>query len=261
MTTDATLPEHLSPRQRELLTVVAHQGFSSVETLAQHFGVSTQTVRRDIGVLCEANLLQRFHGGAGLAEGAVRLGYAKKSIRNLEAKRRIAQAVAERIPDGSSVFLDVGTTVEAVARALLSRQSLSVFTCSMAAAAVFIGHQSSEVFVTGGVLRGADGSLVGQPAVDAVNHFKVEYVVLGLSGLDEDGTLMDFDLEKVALKKAMMRNARTVMLAMDATKFSRNAVVRVAPPSALDVLFTDAPPPKRVAEALQRAKVEVVVAD
>ncbi len=260
-TLDIRLPEHLSLRQKELLRLVAEKGFAPVETLAQRLGVSTQTIRRDIGVLCEAKLLQRFHGGAGIADTAVRLGYAKKRTRNKEGKTRIAEAVAQAIPDKASIFLDVGTTVEAVAHALLPRDGLRVFTHSMAAASVFNGHPTSEVFVTGGMLRGADGSLVGETALAGVSRFKAEFGVVALSGFEEDGTLMDFDLEKVAIKQAIMSNSRTVFLVADASKFERIATVRVGSPSLVDSLFTDAPPPPFLADVFEQAGVRVVVAD
>lgn len=119
----------VNARQERILALVRGRGFATIEALARELDVSAQTVRRDIIRLDEAKLLQRFHGGAGLRDSAVRMGYAEKQILAADAKASIARALADLVPDGASVLLDVGTTVEAVARALAERrQRLKVFT-------------------------------------------------------------------------------------------------------------------------------------
>lgn len=162
---DATDARELTPRQRQILTIVQQIGFTTIETLAERFGVSAQTVRRDIIQLQAANYLQRFHGGAGLASGGFRSAYAQKLTVSPQGKQRIGAAVAGIVPAGASVFLDVGTTVEAAARALLDKPGLRVVTASVSVAQIFCQHGIFDVFVTGGTTRGANGSLVGQAAI------------------------------------------------------------------------------------------------
>src|SRR5262245_43782546 len=113
---EATPP--LNPRQREILEMVEAQGFATIEALARRFAVSSQTIRRDVIRLDKAQVLQRFHGGAGLPEDRVGLGHARKQAIRASAKERIGRAAARVISAGAAVFLDVGTTVEAVAQAL-----------------------------------------------------------------------------------------------------------------------------------------------
>ncbi len=250
----------LTPRQADILKIVQAKGFATIEALARQFDVSTQTVRRDLIRLQEAQLLQRFHGGAGMPENTVRLGYAQKRGLAADAKHRIGDATARLIPDGASVFLDVGTTVEAVARALRFRRGLHIFTASLNAAAILAGADAHQVFVVGGLVRGADGSLVGDTAIANLGPFKFDCAVIGLSGFDDDGALMDFDMQKVAVKQAAIANARRVVAVADASKFERSAVVRVAPPSAVHVLVTDAPPPAALRRALTDAGLELIVA-
>ncbi|MDQ7776998.1 MAG: DeoR/GlpR family DNA-binding transcription regulator [Paracoccus aminovorans] len=176
--------EQLSPRQREVLAAVQQQGFVTIEALARQFDVSAQTVRRDIIVLEKAHFLQRFHGGAGLRDSSVRLGYTQKQFIAVDGKERIGRAVAEMIPEGASVFLDVGSTVEAVARALLDKQALQVFTCSAAVAMIFADHPRIEVFLTGGLLRGPNGSLVGDVTIQQISLFEVDFSVTSFAGFD-----------------------------------------------------------------------------
>lgn len=252
--------EEVSVRQREILAIVGEQGFATVEALARRFGVSAQTVRRDIIRLDEAGLLERFHGGAGARGRQVRLGYAEKRQISADAKERIGQAVAAMVPDGASVFLDVGTTVEAVARALKPRRGLRVFTSSLQAALIFADHPAAEVFVAGGLMGGPDGSLVGDATTAALARFRVDLAVVGFSGFDEDGAPMDFDMRKVAVKQAALAACRRGVLVGDSSKFARSAIVRVVPPSAVGTLVTDAEPPEGLAALLRAAGVSLVVA-
>lgn len=230
----------LTDRQRAIMDIVAGQGFATIEALARHFDVSTQSIRRDIIRLDADGVLQRFHGGAGIRETTVRLGYAEKRVTASDAKERIGQLVASMLPDGSTVFLDVGTTVEAVAHALRQKQSLHVFTASLPAAAILTGRPGIDLFVLGGSVRGADGSLAGESTLAAIGRFRFDYAVIGYSGFDEDGAPMDFDLEKVAVKQHAIARSRHVLAAGDSTKFSRRALARIALPQAIGAIVTDA---------------------
>lgn len=249
--------QELSPRQEEILSIVHHQGFATIDTLARHFDVSTQTIRRDIIYLDERQLLQRFHGGAGAREATVRLGYAEKRITAAEAKERIARLTAARIGQGEAVFLDVGTTVEAVARELRGRHDLRVFTSSLAAATILSGEQGMQVFVTGGILRGPDGALTDEWTSEAISRFRFDVAVLGFSGIDDDGALMDFDLAKVGVKRAAAGRAARIIAVGESAKLLRPAIVRVLDADRLDVLVTSDKPPQLVSETLELAGVEI----
>lgn len=231
----------LVPRQEALLRLVGERGFGTVENLARHFGVSTQTIRRDIIALTDRGLLQRFHGGAGPA-GAVRLGHAEKVARQRDAKAQIAALVLREIPPGAAIFLDVGTTADAVAAALAGRQDLSIFTNNIVAALQLAGAAGPRVRILGGVLRGSDGSLVGGETVRELGRFALDLAVIACSGFDARGAPMDFDGEKIAVKRAAIAAARRSLLIADASKFGRQALERIAPLDAFAALVADMPP-------------------
>lgn len=252
--------EQLSPRQREVLAAVQQQGFVTIEALARQFDVSAQTVRRDIIVLEKAHFLQRFHGGAGLRDSSVRLGYTQKQFIAVDGKERIGRAVAEMIPEGASVFLDVGSTVEAVARALLDKQALQVFTCSAAVAMIFADHPRIEVFLTGGLLRGPNGSLVGDVTIQQISLFEVDFSVTSFAGFDSNGTPMDFDMQKIAVRRASLEHSRQAIAVVDSSKFDCTAVVRVVSLSTFAALVSDAEPPERLRRAFAEAGLELVIA-
>lgn len=252
-------PTGLNRRQQAMLDLVQEQGFVSVEALAQHFAVTAQTIRRDINALCEAGLLRRYHGGAGLPSSVENVNYQARRILLPEAKARIGAAMAARIPDKASVFITLGTTTEAVALALRDHQGLRVITNNLNVATVLADSPGCEVIVAGGVVRQRDRGITGEATIDFVNQFKVDYAVLGISGIEADGTLLDFDYHEVRVIQAIMRNARATLLGADHSKFGRNAMVRVADLSAIDELYTDAEPPVFVRRAITENGGRLVV--
>ncbi len=248
--------------RRDLIVERARrQGFVAVEALAGELGVTPQTIRRDINELCEQNLLQRYHGGAGLPSSVENLDYTDRQVLNLEAKRRIAKLVAAAIPNHSSLFINIGTTTEEVARALLGHADLRIVTNNLHVAGLLSAEPSFEVIVTGGVVRARDRGIVGEATLDVIRQFKVDFGVIGISGIDADGSLLDFDYREVRVAQAIIANSRAVLLAADHSKFGRNAMVRLGDLADVDALFTDQAPAPAMAELLRQAKVEVHVAD
>ena len=133
-----------------------------VEDLAQRFDVTLQTIRRDLGDMAAAGLLDRVHGGAVPRTGVVNLGYEARRRMNAEAKAAIGAACAAAIPDNSSLILNLGTTSEAVAQALLHHSNITVVTNNMNVANILLANPGCEIMVTGGALRRSDGGLVGE---------------------------------------------------------------------------------------------------
>ncbi|MFN3936021.1 MAG: DeoR/GlpR family DNA-binding transcription regulator [Gemmobacter sp.] len=246
-------------RHAEILRLARSTGSVAVEHLAEHFGVTLQTIRRDLGELCDAGQLVRVHGGAVVPSGVANIGYSERREMNRVEKERIAAAVAAEIPNAASVFLNIGTTTEAVARALLGHRDLLVVTNNLNIANILAPNDSVEVIVAGGVLRRADGGLVGDVTLEIVRHFKVDIAVIGTSGLDADGDLLDYDFREVRVSQAIIRQSRETWLAADASKFDRTAPVRIASLADVDRLFTSASPPEDLAARCREWNTAVIV--
>ena len=250
-----------NPRQSLLLDEVRSRGSLSVEALAEKFGVTLQTVRRDVQRLAEAGLVARFHGGVRVPSSTVEnIAYRQRAALHAAEKARIARAVAARVPEGCSLILNIGTTTEAIARELMGRRGLRVITNNLNVAAILSHHPDCELIVAGGVVRPRDRGIVGEAAVDFIRQFKVDIGLIGISGLESDGTLRDFDYREVSVAKAIIEHSREVWLAADHSKFNRPAMVEVARFDRIDVLFTDAEPPEPFPALLAEAAVECVVA-
>jgi DeoR family glycerol-3-phosphate regulon repressor len=247
-------------RRDLILEWVRRHGYATVEALAGELRVTPQTIRRDINDLCEQNRLQRYHGGAGLPSSVENLEYSDRQVMNLEAKQRIARLVGRHIPNHSSLFINIGTTTEAVARALLDHVELRVVTNNLNVASLLSANTSFEVIVTGGLVRARDRGIVGEAALDLIRQFRVDYGIIGISGIDSDGSLLDFDYREVRVAQAIIAHSRKVLLVADHSKFGRSAMVRLGHVRELDALFTDLPPPSEMARLLAEAGVALHVA-
>lgn len=248
-------------RQKQILTLTKEKGFVSIQDLADRFKVTPQTLRRDINELSRQGFLQRHHGGAGIALSTENLDYGRRKVLQSAEKERIARLVAEQIPDRCSLFINIGTTTEEVAKALITHDRLRVITNNLNVAAILSGNDNLQIFVAGGMVRHRDCGIVGEAASDFIRQFKVEYGIIGISGIDMDGTLLDFDYREVRTARAIIENSRKVFLVADHTKFGRNAMVRLGSITEIDALFTNQQPPQPLAEVLARSDVELFVAD
>ena len=249
-----------SPRQKEILEMAQQKGFVSIEELTQGFAVTPQTIRRDINFLCNHGMLRRYHGGAGLTSSVENVDYSTRQVLCLEEKRRIARLVARHIPERASLFINIGTTTEEVAKALGEHQGLRIITNNLNVAALLSGNPNFEVIVAGGVVRQRDRGIIGEATIDFIRQFKVDYGVIGISGIDIDGTLLDFDYREVRVSQAIIESARKVLLVADHTKFGRNAMVRLGHLSEIDTLFTDQQPPEEIVSILAESNVGLYVA-
>jgi DeoR family glycerol-3-phosphate regulon repressor len=250
----------LNSRQEEIMGMAQQKGFVAIEELTQAFEVTPQTIRRDINMLCDQGFLRRYHGGAGLTSSVENVDYVTRQVLCLEEKRRIAHVVARHIPEKASLFINIGTTTEEVAKALSEHQGLRIITNNLNVATLLSGNPSFEVIVAGGVVRTRDRGIIGEATIDFIRQFKVDFGIIGISGIDEDGTLLDFDYREVRVAQAIIENARKVLLVADHTKFGRNAMVRLGHLSEIDALFTDQQPPEEIVATLDEANVELHVA-
>ena len=250
----------LGDRHAQIKKMVQAKGFVTIEHLARAFGVTPQTIRRDIKALSKSGEIRRFHGGTGMASSTENVAYKERKIICFQEKRKIASMVAEQIPDHASIFINIGTTTEAVAQALVRHKRLRIITNNLNVATILSSNENFEVIVTGGLVRHRDGGLIGEATIDFIQQFKVDYGIIGISGIDLDGTLLDFDYREVRAARAIIDNSRKVYLAADHTKFGRNAMVRLGNISEIDSLFTDQQPPSSLVEVMTDAKVRLIVA-
>lgn len=232
-----------SLRQAKIVELARELGEVTVESLVETFGVTPQTIRKDLNILCDRGSLKRTHGGAMHPSGVENVEYeARRQIATNE-KRAIGEAAAKLIPDNASLLINIGTTTEAVSQALSEHRGLMVITNNINVANRLRVVPSIEVVIASGVVRPSDGGIVGEAAVDFIRQFKVDFAVIGVSAIDSDGSLLDFDYREVKVAQAIIANARHVIVVSDSTKFTRTAPVRIGHLSQAHSFITDACPP------------------
>ncbi len=243
-------------RHQAILDLVQSHGHLSTEDLAQRLNVSTQTIRRDLQQLDTQQLLQRHHGGAMMASSHHNTDYRTRQNQHKSAKEAIGLCIAQQIPNHCTLFIDIGTTPEMAAKALCQHQGLNIVTNNLNAASWLTQNTNFQVLIAGGEIRNHDGGIIGESTVDFINQFRLDYGILGISGIDEDGTLLEFDFHEAKTKQAIIANSRQALLACDHSKFGRNAMSQVGHLYQIDQLFTDKIPSDVIQQYLLEHDVE-----
>ena len=230
-----------SLRHRRILELVNQSGYLSTEQLAERLMVSLQTIRRDLTALGEQNLIRRHHGGVAPSSSVENTDYIERKQFFTQQKNNIAQEVAKLIPNGASLFIDIGTTPEAVASALLNHHQLRIVTNNLNAAHILRKNESFDITMAGGSLRN-DGGIIGEATVNFISQFRLDFGILGISAIDSDASMLDYDYHEVQVKRAIMKSSRKKILVTDHSKFNRQAIVKLGDLNEVDYLFTDSVP-------------------
>jgi DeoR family fructose operon transcriptional repressor len=250
-------------RQQAIATLVTERGRLAVAAVAEQFGVTTETVRRDLALLERAGMLRRVHGGAVQA-GALTLvepGLGERHGTRTEAKRKIAAAALDLLPaaDGS-VILDGGSTTAALADVLPADRALYVATNSVPIAARLSVSHGVTLHLLGGRVRGVTQTAVGDATVRAMQDLRVDVVFLGTNGVSAAHGFSTPDEAEAATKRAMVRAAQRVIVLGDSSKLGREHLVRFAAIEDVDVLVTDGDADPGIVTELETMGIEVLVA-
>lgn len=250
-----------SQRQQRLIHRLTQLRHMTLDQIASDFNVTTQTARRDVAELDEQGYLRRVTGGA-MALGGVGAGTLRdRRIAMGAEKDRIAAKVAAEVINGTSIFLDTGTTCEAIARALVSHNDLRIVTYSLNIAAYLAEHTRFILAMPGGFVRPGDGAVFGETTPAFLSQFRFDLAVVSVTGVEENGDLTDDDPAEVTIVRAAMTYARATLLAVDHSKFGHRGMVRMGGLSDAASLITDMHPPAAIEDAARRAGCRLIVAD
>ncbi len=251
----------LSHRQEQILERLRIDGRVEVEELSARFDVSSQTIRRDLGELCEFGLAARTHGGARKVASVANREYNERRLLNGPEKEALGALAAELIPDDCSVSLNIGTTTEQVARALSARSGLVIVSNNINIISQLMGSRMRELILVGGAVRTSDGAIVGEDAVEFISRYKVDFAVVGASALDADGAILDYDAREVSVARAILRNSRVRICVADSSKFDLSAPVRICEVGDLDYFVTDSTPPPAFIEAAENNNTKILISE
>jgi DeoR/GlpR family transcriptional regulator of sugar metabolism len=243
-------------RRQEILRAV-RGGTAHVSELAESFGVSEMTVRRDLGALARDGKLERVHGGA--MDSGTEPGFSQIEVERFDIKDRLGAAAAGLVQDGMTVMVDIGTSTLQMARHLHGRK-ITVVTTNLAVVEELLPDPDIELVLPGGIVRRNYRSLVGVLAEDSLRQIKSDILFLGTSGVDLEMGVWDTTMVEVPIKRLMIAGADEVVLIADAAKFAMTGMVRVCGAESISHIVTDAPLPAACRSAVDHAGIEVTIA-
>ncbi len=246
-------------RRVAILTRLANQGEARIGELAQEFGISEMTIRRDLEILELEGHARRVRGGA---ISAISRSYEPPIIQRQGveqiAKTAIGKAAADLLKDGETAIIDVGTTTLEMAKAINPRLSLTIVTSSILIAAELSHRPQIRTIVSGGIIRTGEMSLIGARAEDSFSDLNCDVVFLGVAGINLEKGLTEYNLDDTRVKQSAIRAAHRCVVLADASKIGKIAFANVADISKVDVLVTNASPSNKLIKSLQDVGVEVI---
>ena len=243
---------NLNIRRYKIIDFVREHGYASIEMLVKQLNVSAQTIRRDIIYLDKQSILKRHHGGIGIIPGTKGLSYSSREIENVGAKNRIGAAIASKIPDGASIFIDIGTTMEPIAEGLLNHKGLTIVTNHIGVALILSQNPEFIILISGGQLRSQDKAIIGESSIEFLSKNRVAFGIFGVGSIANDGQLLDYDYRDAQFSRYAMEASRTKFVAADHSKFNADAMMPIAHISEIDSFFTDEMPPELILNSINK---------
>jgi DeoR/GlpR family transcriptional regulator of sugar metabolism len=246
-------------RRRRVRQQLLNHGEIEFSVLAQAYGVSEMTIRRDIDELEAEGLVRKVVGGAIALGKIAEPAFESRAHQDVESKRHIAELAVGELSARETLILDSGSTALAVARAVRGRGlSLTVVTPSVLAAADLAQDPDTTVLLTGGFLRPGELSLIGVETVESLGRFNCDTYVMGVSGVHPHRGYTDYHRDEGAVKRAAVDAADRLIVIADHSKMGRAHLTNIAPLGAADILITDELPDAPVPRAAAAAGVRVV---
>ncbi len=225
-------------RQQDIINIISRKGNVTVDELAETFGVSKMTVRRDLEKLQENNLLQRTHGGALVNKVLLHeMAYNEKRSEYAEAKRCIAQEAIKHIEEKTTIFLDAGTTTYELATAI-THNDLIIITNDIRIATHLMLTDNQVIFLGGQILK-ETGSTTDPHAQLMLEQFNIDVAFLGTSGVDKNMNLCTPEINRMRVKQLAIEQAHNTILLTDHSKFFRQALYKITPLHTFDTIITD----------------------
>ncbi len=223
--------------------------------------MSMQTIRRDVDALCESDMLHRVHGRIELSEEFLNTPFDQRAGTNLMGKRAIGEAAAKLIPDGSTLFISIGSTPLSVAQALRSHKGLTVITNNLSAAMALSEDVSNRIILPGGEVRLPDRDIMGNEVLDFFGRFRADFAVFGAAGIADDGGLLEFHTTEVRATQKICENAGQSLLVIDGSKFGRQAPALGGNIADIDQIIIDRRPGDRFEGLLTKINDRLLVAE
>ncbi|MGC9100643.1 MAG: DeoR/GlpR family DNA-binding transcription regulator [Caldisericum sp.] len=246
-------------RAKIILEKLEEKGSVQINDLAKLLNVSEMTIRRDLSRLEHEGLLRRVYGGAVSTRGrSFEPPFIVRETKNKKEKELIGRIAATLVSDGDSIALDVGTTTIEVAKNLSNRHNLTIITPNLHIVNLLANKREIRLILPGGILRSGELSLTGEIAARNLEQFFVDKLFLGIGAIDKDAGLTEYNLDDALIKKALIKNAKEVIVVADSSKFDKVAFSFVASFSNIHYLVSNESPKGSLLEKLKQNNVKIL---
>ena len=246
-------------RRNRILTKLTLTGKVIVSELSEEFGVTEETIRRDLEKLDEEGLAHKTYGGAVSAKrDLLDLPLNVRKNVSVTEKQQIAALCAEKVKDGSIIMLDSSSTAIFIVKQLKSRQNLTVITNSVEILLELSDMKGWNVISTGGSLKEGALALVGPAALHTIANYHADISICSAKGIDVDFGISESNDADAEIKRVMLSSASEKILALDSTKFDKRSFVRVCPIRNIDLLITDKAPDEKWLSVLKESSFDVI---
>ena len=247
-------------RRAQIVDMINLQKTVNNVELMKRFDISIETVRRDLEYLEQQGYLRRVYGGAvSTVSLSSEPEYDSRSQIHSQQKNAIAAEAAKLIKPGDTVYLGVGTTVQAMAQYMKNIGNLTVFTNALRTAVALSDIPGCTVILTGGQLRTKELTLSGFPAEENLTHFNVDKAFIGIGGITESG-ITDFHIGEAQVHRHLVENARQSIVLADSSKIGVRAMNNICSLSQINTVITDTNASKQAVKNLEKAGAKVIVA-
>lgn len=248
-------------RRSSILQILRENSNVSVAELSKRFGVSEVTIRKDLNLLKERNLLVRTRGGAitndsGAAENEVSLRF--KTLAHYREKSAIGRAAAALIEEGDTIIIDSGTTALQVARNLQKFKNLTILTNALNVAQEVLSYKRFNVILLGGSIRNSSESVVGALAELNLKMFNCDKVFMGVDSFNLENGISTPSIEEANINQIMIQRSRKVIAVFDSSKVNKRALAFIAGLDQIDTIVTDEGMEKSMQKRLKSLKVNLI---
>ena len=245
-------------RRQAIFTTLTETGSVTVVDLSKKFGVSEETIRRDLTKMESSGLLKKTYGGAFLNTGMhVEVPVEMRAHTYVEGKHLIGELSARRIHNGDTIFLDASTTAVHIAESILDKKNVIVITNALKVAEALAASPDIKVICTGGTLRSHALTTVGKAAETAIGTYFADKAFICCDGIHSDHGITDANEREAEVRKQMIHQAHSTILVVDATKFDKTSFVHLADFDQCDALITDREPSAEWQATLRDSDVEL----
>ncbi|MGL1892698.1 MAG: DeoR/GlpR family DNA-binding transcription regulator [Spirochaetaceae bacterium] len=246
----------MNKRHEQILNIVSKEKEISVNSLSEILNVSLVTIRSDLRLLEEQNLLIRTHGGASLSPTD---DISHRLSINYSLKQKIAYAAAEQVEEGETILLEAGSCVALMAQALATRKNINVITNNAFVARQMKDSKSINVILIGGIYQKESESMVGTMVPEYLSYYNFTKVFIGMDGFTKEHGAMCRDLDRSEVMSEFVKRGKKVYILSDSGKMGKTAVKTICKPEDINCIITDADVSAEYQDFLRENNVELIM--